>query len=86
MERNHHARFIGHAHCNSRNTMVLVLSRDFTRPRDQRIINCEFMSGSSLWSVITLPRLIAMSMVVVWKYNGFSLSRDSARPHDQRVM
>ena len=32
------AKFRGHRHCVSENLMILVLSRDLLRPRDQKVV------------------------------------------------
>ena len=53
------------------------------KPRDQSMI-CDFIEGNSSLYVTTLPHLVAV-VIVVAKIN-INLSRDLARPRDQRVL
>ena len=75
----------GHGYCGSGDIKVLVcqvISQDHLMK-----LSCDFMDRSPSRQVTILQSLMAIATVVEdGSHNNFSLSRDFARVHDQKVM
>ena len=78
------AQFGGHRHCSNRDTMVLVfhvIQQTHVTKGSDNLLRRIAAQGKSQYFQVWWSQVLWY-----WRYNGFGLSHNLARPCDQRVM